>query len=581
MNATMDLPEKRKADEQFQQRLAARNQRGQVWGSFFYISNFIGLGVLIILLLHILNSTFGLVIVENAVEPSELADRPLSELTEAELVNVIVENQPQRLRVMIRDKLSQVPNDQFTTVPMSVAIAGSIYPEDYADALFDNNLPIEVQAQILSDNLGTADILDLITDQIIKPTIVETWTFLDSVFNRAAIEAEVQEKYPNDSLEFRAWLSLDFITSSVSSSATTAGLRTALLGSFWIIIITAVVGLVIGVAAAIYLEEYATDNWINRLIEINIRNLAAIPSVIYGMLGLAVFAQAIGVLTGGYLFGVNLPTQAEDQIVIVLQDALGQTPLSGAARAEFNAAVSQINVNDEDAIFQFMIETINTDVFTDEELINLFRLFHSYRLVTPANLSTFSNPPSEKVANDLASVVDVSQLSQDGQQKLIAGLQTYGTFNTNGRTVVSAALTLVLLILPVIIVNAQEAIRAVPPSIREASYGLGATKWQTVSRQVLPAALPGILTGVILAVSRALGETAPLLVVGASTFIGIDPNGPFSKFTVVPIQIYQWTARPELEFRSVAAAAIIVLLVVMLLLNAVAIILRNRFTIRY
>src|SRR5690606_40793545 len=125
------------------------------------------------------------------------------------------------------------------------------------------------------------------------------------------------------------------------------------------------------------------------------------------------------------------------------------------------------------------------------------------------------------------------------------------------------------------------ALPILPSSIREASYGLGATKWQTISRQVLPAAFPGILTGIILSLSRAVGETAPLIVVGASTFIGIDPNGPFSKFTVVPIQIYQWTSRPELVFKNVAAAAIIVLLVVMLLMNTLAILIRNRFSRRY
>jgi phosphate transport system permease protein len=156
--------------------------------------------------------------------------------------------------------------------------------------------------------------------------------------------------------------------------------------------------------------------------------------------------------------------------------------------------------------------------------------------------------------------------------------QVFGLDNENGRTVLSGGLTLALLILPIIIVNAQEAIRAVPSSFREASYGLGATKLQTVRQQVLPSAIPGILTGVILALSRAVGETAPLLVVGASTFLPAAPDGPFSKFTVVPIQIYQWTANPDQEFRNVAAAAIIVLLVVMLLLNSTAIILRNRYS---
>jgi phosphate transport system permease protein len=148
----------------------------------------------------------------------------------------------------------------------------------------------------------------------------------------------------------------------------------------------------------------------------------------------------------------------------------------------------------------------------------------------------------------------------------------------NGRTILSAGLTLGLLILPLIIINAREAVRAVPRSLREASFGLGATKWQTIWHHVLPSAMPGVLTGTILAISRAIGETAPLVVVGASTFITVDPGGPFSKFTTLPIQIYQWTARPQDEFRNIAAAAIIVLLILLLSLNAAAVFLRNRFS---
>ena len=148
----------------------------------------------------------------------------------------------------------------------------------------------------------------------------------------------------------------------------------------------------------------------------------------------------------------------------------------------------------------------------------------------------------------------------------------------NGRTIVSAGLTLGLLVLPIIIINAQEAIRAVPQSLREAGYGLGATKWQVVRTHVLANALPGILTGTILAMSRAVGETAPLIVIGASTFITVDPNGPFSKFTVMPMQIYQWTTRPQAEFQHIAAAASIVLLLLLFALNATAIFLRNRFS---
>ncbi|MAS36940.1 MAG: phosphate ABC transporter, permease protein PstA [Anaerolineaceae bacterium] len=445
-------------DQTFIERLRARNRRGKVGQVFFFAANIIALLTLIALIVHVLNQSMGLVIVRNSIEPATLSDRPLQELSEAELVNILIEQQPGRLRVMIRDKFSQVPTDQFTTAPLHQVLAGINYPEAMADASI-NDLSLEQQAAVLSDNLNQGDIYDLVVEQVIQPKVITSWTLLDSILEREAIEAEAAEKYADDSLEFRSWISWDFISSSVSSSATTAGLRTALLGSFWIITITAITVLVVGVAAAVYLEEYATGgNAIEQLIEINIRNLAAIPSVIYGMLGLAVFVRALGDVTSGAALGVT---------------------------------------------------------------------------------------------------------------------------DTNGRTVLSAGLTLALLILPLLIVNAQEAIRAVPSSIREASYGLGATKWQTTWRQVLPAALPGILTGVILSLSRAIGETAPLLVVGASTFIGIDPNGPFSKFTVVPIQIYQWTSRPELVFKNVAAAAIIILLVVMVLMNASAIILRNRMSRRY
>lgn len=440
--------------DSFNQLLGRRKARGTRWGRFFFVANAIALIALVALLIHILNQSFGLVIVRYTIDPATLSDQPLEDLTEAELVAILVTNQPNRLRVMIRDSLSRVPQTEFTTLPLRRVLAGSQYPEDMANATI-NDLSIEQQAAVLSDNLNTNEVYDLVINNVVQPRIIRSWRYFESILNRQEIDAIAAEDYPGDKLEFKSWVSLDFITSSVSSSATTAGLRTALLGSAWIIAITAIAAFPLGVGAAIYLEEYARDNWINRVIEINIRNLAAVPSIIYGMLGLAVFVRALGQFTSGAAFGIT---------------------------------------------------------------------------------------------------------------------------DSNGRTVVSAALTLALLILPVIIINAQEAIRAVPSSIRDASYGLGATKWQTVQRQVLPVAAPGIFTGVILAMSRAVGETAPLIVVGASTFIGIDPNGPFSKFTVVPIQIFQWTSRPEQEFKNVAAAAIIVLLVVMVLLNGMAIILRNRFS---
>jgi phosphate transport system permease protein len=230
------------------------------------------------------------------------------------------------------------------------------------------------------------------------------------------------------------------------------------MGSLWTIFITIVFAFPMGVGAAIYLEEYAGKNWFNRVIQTNINNLAGVPSIIYGMLGLAIFVRALEPFTSGSALGFADPTVA------------------------------------------------------------------------------------------------------------------------NGRTILSAGLTLALLVLPLIIINGQEAIRSVPISLRQAAYGLGATKWQMVWHHVLPNAIPGILTGTILAISRAIGETAPLVVIGASTLITSDPNGPFSKFTTLPIQIYQWTSRPQADYRNIAAAAILALLALLLTLNAAAILLRNRYS---
>lgn len=236
----------------------------------------------------------------------------------------------------------------------------------------------------------------------------------------------------------------DFLTSFASRFPERAGIKAGLVGSVWILVLTALISFPLSVAAAIYLEEYARRGWIRRAIQTNIANLAGVPSIVYGILGLALFVRTLG---------------------------LDRSVLSGAA-------------------------------------------------------------------------------------------------------------TLSLLIMPVIIIAAQEAIRAVPSTIREAAYGLGATRWQVVSRQVLPMALPGIFTGTILALSRAVGETAPLIMVGAVGFIAFTPDGPMDAFTVMPLQIYQWVSRPQDEFRALAAAGIIVLLALLLTMNAVAIVLRNRYSTR-
>ena len=237
------------------------------------------------------------------------------------------------------------------------------------------------------------------------------------------------------------WLSLDLLTSTPSRKPEEAGLRPALLGTLWVIGLTALFAFPVGVGAAVYLEEYAPDNRWTRLLKTNIANLAGIPSIVYGLLGLGVFVSLLAL----------------------------------------------------------------------------------------------------------------------------------------GRTVISGALTMALLILPVIIIASQEAIRAVPPSLRLAAFALGATRWQVARDHVIPAAMPGILTGIILSISRAMGETAPLLVVGAAAYVTFNPTGLTSKYTALPMQIYEWARRPQQEFQELAAAAIIVLLVLLLILNATAIYLRQRF----
>jgi phosphate transport system permease protein len=235
------------------------------------------------------------------------------------------------------------------------------------------------------------------------------------------------------------------LTEPPSASPEKAGARPAILGTIYLMLLLIVFIVPLGVGTAVYLEEYANrERWYNRLLEVNIQNLAAVPSIVYGILGLAFLVRGLGL----------------------------------------------------------------------------------------------------------------------------------------GRVLLAGAMILTLLVLPILIIAGREAIRAVPDSIRQGALALGATQWQTIWRQVLPAALPGIATGSILAVSRAIGETAPLLLVGALTYVAFDPT-ILGSFTVLPIQIFQWTARPQEEFKLLAAAAIIILLALLLTMNAVAIWLRNRYQRRW
>ncbi|MBN2146044.1 MAG: phosphate ABC transporter permease PstA [Anaerolineales bacterium] len=401
----------------FEANLPGRHRQGRLWKLAFQLATLVGIIFLTLLLYNIINQSFGYVAFEDEVPPASLAMNgiPLEDLDQDTLIKILQDNISQGL-------LRKLENDQ----------------------------PLAERSR--------EDVYALVLENVVEPNVVETWTLVESIFQRAKIQAELAEESPQAYLRFTNWLDTQFLSSSQSSDPLKAGVRTAILGSLWTIAITILVAFPLGVGAAIYLEEYAANNWLNRVIQTNINNLAGVPSIIYGMLGLAVFVRTLVQFTSGAVFGV----------------------------------------------------------------------------VDPATTA-------------------------------------------NGRTILSAGLTLALLVLPLVIINGQEAVRAVPNSLRQASYGVGATKWQTVWHHVLPNAMPGILTGTILAVSRAIGETAPLVVVGAATFINMDPDGPFAQFTTLPIQIYQWTARPQGEFRNMAAAAILVLLVLLLSLNAAAIMLRNRF----
>ncbi len=421
-----------------------RNGRAKLFQNLYLISLIIAMIVLVLLLFNVVNRSFGLVVQRYSVDPDTLTDKPIADLNVDELAQILYDNVPRRLLVIARDNLSKVAPDAFTNTVFEQSINGQV-PEQYR-AVAPRDLSEaernEALKQILALNLSDEVLTTLIDTEIVKTEIPTGWTLTESLFNRASIDAIAAERYPDSDVVWRSWVSPRFITSPLSTKPVETGIRQAALGTVWLLALTLLISFPLGVGAAIYLEEYATDNWFNRLIETNIRNLAGVPSIIYGMLGLTIFVRSLEGITGG-------------------------------------------------------------------------------------------------------------------------------------RSVLSGALTMSLLILPVIIINAREALRAVPSTIREASYGLGATKWQTISRQVFPAALPGMLTGTILGMSRAIGETAPLFGI-ATTFINTDPTGPFSRFTVLPMQIYTWTGQPSELFRFNASATILVLLVLLLIMNSAAIYLRNR-----
>ena len=423
--------------------IKGRHTRGRFMQYLFMASTMLAIVALMALVYNVINQVYGLAAVENEIEPSTLVaeGQTLESLDKEALMAVLAENiSTGRGRKLERDQRFYADSLVFDSA------------EKFTAACADEDPPEGCSAPARS----RADVYTLVLAEVVKPRVLDTWPLVESLTSRDEILAESAELYPDATVEFRSWLSRSFITSPQDPEPEIAGVRFAIVGSLWVILITILFSFPIGVGAAIYLEEYADgDKWFNRIIQTNINNLAGVPSIIYGLLGVAVFVRALGVFTSGNLFGAD---------------------------------------------------------------------------------------------------------------------------TANGRTILSAGLTLGLLILPIIIINAQEALRAVPGRLRQAAYGLGATRWQTIWHHVLPNALPGIMTGTILAMSRAIGETAPLVVVGASTLLTVQPGGPFSKFTVLPIQIFQWTSRPQGAFQNIAAAAIVVLLILLLTLNAAAVLIRNRYS---
>ena len=448
-------------EDEYQGLLDRRTRRSRLFQMACLLALMIAVVALATLLYTIVNDSFGLVAVVNERDPEAIVADLGRDPASVELVDL---------------EYDELVGLLETTVGSGVGRRLEREQRFYEDRLvFESD---EVWAEICSSDAPPAgctagprdhsNVYALVLERVVVQDVVAAYDLVPSLFNPEGFDEEIAAgfeagrfgEYTPDqaSVEWRAWFNVSFLRSPQSATPEVAGIRTAILGSAWLVVITVLFSVPVGVGAAIYLVEYAKPTRLNSFVQTNINNLAGVPSIIYGMLGLAVLVRIFEPFTSGAIFTTGVP-------------------------------------------------------------------------------------PAE-----------------------------------NGRTVLSAGLTLGLLALPVVIISAQEALRAVPDSLRHAGLALGATRWQTVRSQILPVALPGILTGTILAMARAIGETAPLILVGAASFITSDPTGPFSKFTALPIQIFQWTSFPQIEFQKLAAAASIALLLLLLTLNAAAVILRNKYS---
>ena len=500
----------------------------------------------------------------NTIEPAALTDgRSLAALSNEELARILAENVTGRLRVLIRNTISKVEVNAFTSSTVAEIVGDPEVDMTIAGELLKNISP-EQQARLLAQYADQSTLRNLVLDEVVEQQVIASFPLVDAIFNfngtKARIEGPILDDYKRrerlddakvEVIRFHSWLHSGFLTSPMSSTPALAGVRTALIGSVGLMAVVVLVALPIGVGAAIYLEEYANHGLINRLIETNVRNLAGVPSIIYGMLGLAIFVRALAPFSSGLIFQYNFDAPSVGTVIERIAPALDDAiSYDGSAISSESAAIDAQTVERiVDAFIHY-----GTPSLTMQGNSTVREMADSLAQALNISVDTQSVRAGEEhdieVRGDYYrfDVAEGSAISDEDFDQLMASLVRINSFAPNGRTLISAGLTLVLLILPIIIINAQEAIRAVPYTIREASYGLGATRWQTVWRQILPAATPGIMTGTILSVSRAVGETAPLIVVGAATFLVTDPTSPFSQFTAMPIQIYQWTARPQGQF---------------------------------
>ena len=347
-------------------------------------------------------------------------------------------------------------------------------------------------------------------------------------------------------------LSWSFITNYTSRDPGKAGILAPLAGSIWISAICAVVALPVGVATALYLEEFAARNRFTDLLRLNISNLAGVPSIVYGILGLTLFVRMFGIAgtaqdpafeIGGETFAMYYDVTGEPLRVPVEDRSVTPKLETGTI-----------------AYLQRVLDGPDGElIFTDEW--------------EPIPLTIVADAPDAPM---ISGVIPASEADLPVDYEIEK--PWYYVQFPFGQTVLAGGLTLMLVVLPIVIISSQEAIRSVPRSLRSGSHAMGATKLQTVTRVTLPASIPMIMTGAILAMSRAIGEAAPILVLGVALFITDVPQTLMDPFTVLPMQIYNWSARFQPEFRTLAASGIIVLLFVLLAFNAVAVTIRQKFS---